>query len=215
MRHSSLVTLLVPLFVIGCGSSDEEKPPGAWEGTTPHFSAHGFMNGENVDIRITGDDAATGSEVYCGREYVAPRGTDGELDLTRARMSVADIVGNAIVGGEERSFELEIRNHSFGSDQLNLALTVVPRVDGVDPARGAAWLDWEWHGTDGEDIYEASAQDGSFEFKLLTGAPGEDGVVIPAGEGSVGGFVNARWSVNESLTVSFTVPCTVSDVEEE
>jgi hypothetical protein len=215
MRHLSLISIAAAMFLIGCGAADAEETPGAWQGESPHFSAHGFINGENVEFTISGDDVASGSQVWCEREYLAPRGTDGTFDLTRAHQSVADIVGQTVVHGEDRTFELEIRNDSFNSEALNSAFTVVPRVDGMDPSAGAAWLDWEWHGLDGTDIYEASAQDGKFELKLLTGSPGEGGVVIPAGEGALGGFLSARWSVNESLTVSFTVPCTVSDVEEE
>jgi hypothetical protein len=89
-------------------------------------------------------------------------------------------------------------------------------VDGVDPPANGVWAEWEWHSADGEqDLYDASAQEGRFTLQLFSGTPSEGGLVIPAGEGSVGGFLNARWSLEDSLTVSFTALCTENDIEEE
>jgi hypothetical protein len=62
-------------------------------------------------------------------------------------------------------------------------------------------------------LLEAAAQEGRFVLGQFTGSPGEGGVVIPEG-GHVGGYAEARWSVTDSLKISFSVLCKQSDVEE-
>jgi len=214
MRDAFLFRLLAPFVLIACGASTDD--PGAqWEGATPHFHARGFLNGENLDFATTGDEAASASRVWCGLEYVAPRLGDGTLDLSRARQVTTEIDGYAMINGKERTFEFEMMNHSLQTERTGAKVKIVPRVDGADPPADSMWTDWEWHSEEIADIYEGSAQDGTLELRQFTGTPGPGGVVIPNGDGTVGGLFQARWSVNESLTISFTVRCTDTTVEEE
>jgi hypothetical protein len=173
------------------------------------------LNKEALDFATTGSEAASGSGVWCGIEYIAPRLADGSMDLARARHSTTEIDGFATIKGQVRTFEFEMMNHSLQTDTNGAKVKIVPRVDGAVPPADSMWADWEWHSEEVTDIYEGSAQDGMFELRQFTGTPGAGGVVIPSGSGSVGGFFQARWSVNESLTISFTVPCLETSIEEE
>jgi len=215
MRSVLLIGFLAPFALIACGDASQDEAPLDWGGTTPHFVARGTINHENAGFDIRGSAASSGDSVWCGREYLAPRKSDGTFDLTRARHDATEIAGNIVVNGQERSFELEIRGHSMQAEKPGAKVKIVPRVDGTPPSADAAWADWEWHSKDGLDLYEGSAQDGTFELRLFSGTPGEGGIVIPSGEGSVGGILNARWSVSESLNISFTATCAETEVEEE
>jgi hypothetical protein len=197
-----------------CESTETAKDkPLSWQGAEPHFIARGHLNGEQIDIRIVGDDAEEGASVWCEREYEVPL-VDGVADLTQARQIETSITGYATVDGEERIFQFEIKQHGLQDDRSGDSVTIIPRVDEVPPDADEAWLDWEWQTIDEEDLFESSAQEGEIVLEAFTGEPGEGGVIIPEGEGMVGATVQARWSVNESLSMSFSVPCTANDVEE-
>jgi hypothetical protein len=169
------------------------------------------LNGEDISIAIEGAQAANGTSAWCAREYEAPTLADGSLDLARARSTSTEINGFATIGGQERFFELELRDNELQNGALGASVAIIPR-DIDDPGAGEVHLDWEWHVGDA-DLYEASAQEGNLRLRLFTGTPGEGGVVIPSGEGSIGGLLEARWSIDESLSVSFTLPCIATEVE--
>jgi hypothetical protein len=217
MRDAFLLRLLVPLVplvLVACAATSEE-PAAQWEGATPHFHLRGALNKETLDFATTGSEAASGSRVWCTIEYIVPRLADGSMDLARARHNKTEIDGYATIKGQERTFEFELMNHSLQADTTGAKVKIVPRVDGAVPPADSMWADWEWHSEEVADIYEGSAQDGTFELRQFLGTPGAGGVVIPSGSGSVGGFFQARWSINESLTISFTVPCLETSIEEE
>jgi hypothetical protein len=197
----------------GCGVSSEDPPGETWLGETPHFSAHGLLNGERIDISIDGDGVADGTHVWCEREYQAPV-IDGELDLSQVKHVDTTITAQVNVAGEERVFELELMKHALQADQPGTGVKIVPRLDDQEPAEDEMWLEWEWSTLDGQDLLESAAQEGTFTLEQFTGTPGEGGVIIPAGEGFVGGYADARWSVDEQLSISFTVLCTENDIEE-
>lgn len=196
--------------LMACASESPQAPIGEWRGDEPHFSVHGLLNGEMLDFSIDGD--AQGAQVWCEREYAAPI-ADGETDLSRATHTDTRIDGYVTIAGEERVFEIEFLRHPLQDDEPGTELTVVPRVDEELPGAHELWIEWEWATIEGEPLFEAAAQRGRFVLGEFTGTPGEGGVVVPAGEGLVGGYVEARWSVNESLTVSFTVPCMENSIE--
>lgn len=200
-------------LLAACGVSSEDQPAGAWLGETPHFSASGLLNGEQIEISLDGDGAADGTLVWCEREYQAPT-LDGVLDLSRAEHMDTTITAEVMIAGEERIFALEFLSHALQFDAPGTAVEVVPRVDDQRPPADKMWLEWEWSTLDGQDLLESAAQEGSFVLGEFTGTPGEGGVVIPAGEGFVGGYADARWSIDERLRISFTVLCTEIDVEE-
>jgi hypothetical protein len=111
------------------------------------------------DTASRGDDAEGGANVWCEREYEVPL-VDGVADLSEARHVEAVITGYATIGGEDRIFQLEIKQHSLQDDEAGDSVAIVPRVDGLPPGDDEAWFDWEWQARDEEDLFEASAQEG-------------------------------------------------------
>ncbi len=84
----------------------------------------------------------------------------------------------------------------------------------MSPASDEMWLEWEWHETTGATTYEAAAQTGEFVLGEFIGTPGTDGLVIPDGQGQIGGYAYARWSPTDELWISFSAACEVSEVVE-
>jgi hypothetical protein len=208
--------MLATVFALtACGESAPDEGNAGWRGETPHVDVRGSINGESVAISLDGEAVASTTSAWCGREYAAPTLESGELDFASARIATLEVGGYATVNGEERSFELELKEHPFVASEVGTRFSIVPRVDGVAPPANGLWLDWEWHTVDGEDLYESSAQEGTFSFGQFTGTPAPGTTVIPEGTGAIGGFVQARWSLDEALDISFSVPCTRSDVEAE
>jgi hypothetical protein len=217
MNSSQLVTASLACFVhcalTACGSDSTASPSGGWKGEQPHLSIQGFLNGEDVAVSMDGEGLADGTTVYCERKYQAPD-LDGAADLAHATQTEVTIIGTATVAGQMRNFELELMGHALQYDKPGTKLTIVPRVDDVMPKAREMWLEMEWSTLDGEDLLESAAHDGSFTLELFSGEPGEGGVVIPEGEGHVGGYAEARWSVDEKLKISFSSICMTNDVEE-
>src|SRR5687768_2454704 len=104
---------LVPfacLLLTACPADDEDTALDGWKGDEPHFVVKGFLDGEEVDFSIDGDD--TGMAVWCEREYGAPL-VDGEPDVAEAEHLETTIAGTILIHGEERSFEFELLNHAL------------------------------------------------------------------------------------------------------
>jgi hypothetical protein len=204
---------LAGLALVACGADTDDGVTGSWAGEEAHLSVHGLLNGEKIDISIDGEGAADGSLIWCERGYLAPT-VDGSADLSQAVQNETTISGYATVGGEERFFELEFFGRGLHENEPGTEFTIVPRVDDVEPEGDEIWLEWEWTTLDGEDLLEAAAQKGTFVLGQFTGKPEKGSLVIPEGDGLVGGYAEARWSVNDKLSISFSAPCTVNDVEE-
>jgi hypothetical protein len=202
---------LASCLLFACTADSDPASLDGWMGDEPHFLVQGVLDGEEIDISIDGD--ADGERVWCEREYEVPL-VDGAPDLASAKHIETTIAGSVMIDGEERAFEFELLSHALQDDEPGTELTIVPRVDGADPAADELWLEWEWATVDGDTLYEAAAQDGMLVREQFSGSPGEGGVIIPAGTGFVGGYAEARWSVNEHLKISFSVRCTENEVEE-
>lgn len=200
----------------GCSGEDDDSTSLSWQGAEPHLIVKGHLNGEDLDLSITGQDAADPSKVWCAREYAGPPDDNGEPDVSRAKLYKLNIFALVTVDGEERRLELEFKPHDFQADAVPSTARVIPRVDDEAIDADATWLDFEWHTPDGEgDLLETSAQTGHFELELYSGEPGEDGLMIPAGEGSFGGTLDASWSEQERLQASVTAVCTENELDLE
>jgi hypothetical protein len=200
----------------GCGAEDADSASLSWQGAEPHVIVKGHLNGEDLDLSITGEAAADPANVWCAREYAGPPDANGEPDVSLAKLYKVNVFALVTVGGEERRLELEFKPHDFQSDAVPSTARVIPRVDDEVVDSDATWLDFEWHTPDGEgDLLETSAQTGRFELELYSGEPGADGLLIPAGEGSFGGTLDARWSEQERLEASVSAPCMESELDLE
>ena len=185
---------LLPLFLViaGCSKAPTSSEFDGWLGHEPHFRAEGTLDGETVEVRA--------DEVSCTLEWEAPVGQP-DPDYAAGRMTEIRLSGVA----DDRMFELELKRHDFQRDVLPVDVPVVPRDEIRPPEPGEAWVEWEWKTPDGQDLYEQSAVGGLVTLALLTGETDHTGLILM--DGDVGGFVSARWSPTEALSVSFAAPC--------
>jgi hypothetical protein len=203
------IVLAVPLCVGMLSGCDTEEQAGVpeWLGEDPHFRVIGTVDGESLDIGEGGTIEVTSLE--CEREYIAPLDGDGIPDLSQAQFTQMQLMVEVLDGDETRIIELEFKPHDLQSDAIGTEIEIIPRLD-TDPPDGsenAMWFEWQWEDQSGNELLEISAQDGLFTLELFTGEPGPGGVVIPSGEGSIGGHLSARWSPTNSIEMSFTAPC--------
>lgn len=206
----------VMLLASGCGGEDAETTSFSWGGTESHLTVKGHLNGEDLDLNVTGEEAEDSAKLWCSREYAGPPDANGEPDITQAKLYKTNIYALVTINGDERQLELEFKPHDFQVDDVPKTISVIPRVDGEVVSGDETWVDFEWHTPDGEgDLLESSAQTGAFELELYSGEPGEDGLMIPEGEGSIGGTLDAQWSEQERLQVSFTALCTENELDLE
>ncbi len=219
LRPGLLSLAIVPVLSLGC-PPPEETPPAdeltGWLGAAPHVAIQGRLDGEDLDLRLEGAAAADATKVFCTREYVAADDGTGNADLTTARNTEVKVNAPFTVGDQERVVELEFKKHDFQSDAPDTNVDIVVRDDTQDPAADQMWLELEWHlAADDSDLFESAASDGTFQLGEFTGTPGEGGVVIPDNEGSVGGFADVVWGVDETLKISVSAPCAANAVEVE
>ncbi len=210
--------LTVAFLGVACAEEDEDTAINSWQGTEPHLIIKGTLNGEDLDINITGAEAADLANFHCERNYHVPVDEDtgeeiwdqGTFDELKLRVAGAD------VNGELRDIEIEFKEYDFFSGaSAGTAVTIVPRDDSVVPAANEMWLEWEWYAAgdldDGEQYYEEAAQSGSVTIEELTGELADNGLVIPDNTGTFGLYAEATWSPTESLVISATANCGVND----
>lgn len=73
-------------------------------------------------------------------------------------------------------------------------------------------VQWEWEIGSDFVVFEELATSGVLEIHELSGTVGADGLVIPANDGNVGGFIDVELP-SGAVAISFTAPCTVVEVE--
>jgi hypothetical protein len=223
MKRTCLGCVVLAAFVIALGmsgcSTEDDGASGvdSWQGAEPHIEIAGTLNGEDLDVSITGADADDLARLFCTREYDAPEDTDGELIMEQA---VPDDLSIQLLGvdinGEARDIQIEFKDHDFGADALGTVLQVVPRVEEV-PAPGTLYVEWEWYLAgeflaDEDAYYEESAIQGTVEVNLFSGVVSDDGVTIPDNTGAVGIYADLSWSETENVQVSVTANCGENDL---
>lgn len=200
--------MIVPLLALVACSTGEPEPQRVteWRGPELHGEIRGEVQGERVDI------VAEADEVACKREYeVADPGdpaTWGDGHLKEIEISLL-----VIVDGVERRYELEFFN--FTDLAVGAELDVVPVVVEDAPiGAGEVHVEVQWEWEIGSDfvVFEELATSGVLEIHELSGTVGADGLVIPANDGNVGGFIDVELP-SGSVAISFTAPCTVVEVE--
>ncbi len=216
-KRSVTTPILAGLVVIcGCAPTDDHEALTSWRGDDVHFIANGNIGGDSLEIEHTEGDALESSRLWCEREYIVPLDADGSRDYVSGYLDEFKLGGIFSIAGEERRLELEFKRHDFRLDAPGTTIKIVPRVENQTPANDEFWLEWEWHTVGGESakFFEQSAVTGHFEIQRFSGQPGDDGLVIPSGEGKIGGVVAATWSATETISLSFTVPCTITKIYE-
>lgn len=210
-----MLAIAPAVFAFACTPVVEDGVP-EWLGEEAHFRIVGSIEGEAIDVGSAADGAALEVvDFYCRREYAAPLDADGLLDHSKAHFDELTLYATVMDGDEERYISLEFKSHDLQSDPIGTSVEVVPRVDGTVPEPTQMWFEWEWLDINGDEVVETAAQTGEFVLELYTGDPDEGGVVIPAGSGSVGGHLYARWSQTDEIELSFSAPCLDTDVDAE
>ena len=220
-RWNSLALLVCAAVIVSCGDDSSSSAPTKWLGPTPHLRIVGTINGEKLDINITGAQAANTTALWCEREYQVPTATNGQPDYSMGHNSEVRFKAPVTINGQARILDLEIKMHNFQADASGTVVTVVPRDDNNPPCAATGctqpthmWLQWVWiNPTDGTNLYKMAAQTGQLTTGEFTGSPDATGLLITENTGSVGGFATGQWSATESLTVSFDVKCTTDDID--
>jgi hypothetical protein len=206
----------------GCGGTSGDSAPTEWQGATPHLNVVGFIDGENINIQLTGADAANTAKLWCEREYQVPTDTAGNPIYNMGHNSEVRIrLPATTTGMPARGLAIELKMHDYQDDAAGTTTPVIVRDDNNPPctADGCAqpkvmWLGWTWHdlATDAV-IYKMAAQSGSYKSGEFTGAKDSTGLFIMENSGNVGGFATGQWSTTEKISVSFDAKCTANNVD--
>lgn len=208
MPNFNIHLCLVMLLVGGCTQAPE--PLTEWLGPQLHGEIRGEIDDERVDV------VASAGQLECKREYFVPDPND-PATWGEGRYDVIEVNFFVTIDGTPRHYELELLNHDFSEAAVGTALKVVPVIGEDEHAEIGAdevhvEVKWDWK-TDGDSIaYEQFAISGTVELRELSGVVGPDGLVIPAGDGNFGAFLDIQLPDGE-LTASMTAPCTEVDVE--
>jgi hypothetical protein len=170
-------------------------PPAEWLGEEPHFVLMGTLSGRQVDLQYLDMAAAEGIDSFEGkREYLPGEGGAwryGDFEVALA----------AVIGGVERSFELEFENADFTRHPLpaSFALGDVNFPEGL-----AAFVEIaaEWETEAGSVNDEIGAWSGTLTVVMDAGTPDGEGLVP---DGMIGGFMVAENGADR-LVASFSVP---------
>ncbi|GEM_PF-4464231 len=187
-----------------------------WQGERAHLILQGHIGGHDLDVAIEElDTSEQDRRVWCERVYAVPMNDKGGLDYDAGALMGIDI--HAMVeSGDVGHVIIQFGQHDFQRDADGTTTTIVPRNELEPPASMEAWLEIDLFDDSESVLFEQSAQQGSLIMERLTGRPDPaNGLVIPSGEGLVGGFSNAQWGPREDVAVSFTVNCLQSIIVEE
>ena len=203
----------------GQGGDDGETGEGgapsssAWEGTTPHLTSEGSIQGGTVELSVTGDDAADIEILYCERNYIVPDLEDtsawaeeGYLEKVELKYNIPDFDGVPA--------ELEIGFYSFDYSKAPKNPLSVGTADeeavGVEDVNVEIQLSLD----DGNETEIVDvAKSGKFYLEEYTGEVGEDGLTIPDESGTFGGYLEVTLESGSTLKVSFTANCAENDLE--
>ncbi|UJR82567.1 hypothetical protein [Sandaracinus amylolyticus] len=204
--------VLFALALVGCAESGEGRDaPREWQGEATHVDAVGTIDGLAVDFDLDASDAA---EVFCERNYVVPD-VDDPATWSSGYLEKVEVKWLVVVDGTEREYQLELSAHDFGASADGQTLSIVGYEEGAARApttiQVAADAEWEEDGSEREHVSLSGT--GTFVRGVVTGTPGGDGVVVPDGQGTFGGYLHLESAGGESLDVSFTVPCGDNDLD--
>jgi hypothetical protein len=195
-------------------ADDGVVAPSTWQGATQHLVAVGVVDGEAIAFELRDTQASDVEKVYCERNYIVPSVSDaatwhdGYLEKIELKWEVEE-------GGIERAYQIEIAGHDFrhSADGSRLSIVAYDEASMLSYDTVQAAIEWEWEENGMEYELGGESEVGHFTRALVSGTPGADGVVIPSGSGSFGGYLHLTWANGDYLDVSFTVACGDNDMD--
>lgn len=196
-----LAFCLLPLPVFAQDATVTEgntlaEPPAAWLGETPHLVLMGTLNGRPVDIQFLElSSLPEGVESFEGKREYLP----GEAGW---RYGDFEVALQAVIGGVERSFEMEFENADFVQQRPLPATFELGPENFPDGARAFLEAAAEWESEAGSVNDEIGPWTGTLTLAKDDGTADAEGLVP---DGTIGGHLVAE-SGGDRLVMSFTVP---------
>jgi hypothetical protein len=199
---------------MGCYRLDDPAGPTHWLGDEAHIDVGGRLGGIEFDVSAGPAPPANENEVWCERRYLVPT-APGNLQLWElGTLPTVEIHALLPVADGIERLTVRLQGKDLASQSLDEPADVMPLHPDAELLPGEVAVEWVWANDHQEPAYQAAAVSGVFELRLRSGMPGADGLVIPAGEGAVGGWLEALWRPGEAVRASFTAPCTSSELTE-
>ncbi len=215
--HGSKLAFAFGCFGVAAGTACGESSDGGggvtkWLGPTAHLAVVGRLEGEDLDFRLEGAEAADVLRLWCKREYKAPPDAQGKADLAQAVYAETEVQALVAIGTRMQRLEFEI-GHDIAARSPGDRVPIQEEIKSVPFDPSAAKFEWEWLDEAGDEYLEVAALSGYIVLGEASGMPMAGTVVKVEGSGAIGGFIRADWSASDSLSISFHAPCTENDVK--
>lgn len=197
MRHLPSFALCLSMLPLAACTADPDAPGAAWEGATEHVTLVGAVGGRELEVALTGAQAQDLEVVFCERNYVS-----GALEKIEIKHAFE-------FDGMPAELKIEFDAFDFTGEPSD-TIAIRPAGDhALTTSDMSVQMAIELE--DGTEIEDFGVT-GTFELELFTGTAGEDGM-IPSGEGSFGGYLDATLDGGGEVQLSFTARCGENDVE--
>lgn len=186
IRLVTVLTAAVAFF--GCGHAEpprQELQVETWRGERLHVTVRGTLDGDELALQLGEPQLATVPAAWCTREYAVE-------DVSDRRTW-----DQGVLGAVELSWPAD---HAAHGDPADAAEPL--RFERPDFTLDRSGVRLPVRVTLGKAV-----GDGTLVLGLLGGPAGEDGLVIPAGQGTLGGAFHVELPGRGELEGSFTVPC--------
>lgn len=239
MKFSAILSLVISSLVVSClnaacdgdsGSGDEgagggaggpalppqDAAPDSWEGATVHLRAVGRIQGEDINFTFRGESAEDVERVFCERNYIVPDLEDTAAWKDEGYLEKIEVKWLTVLDGTEREYQIELLAHDFSASEDGDRLTVLPLDEESTELSNDSLMttfSWEYEEDGNEVEVDAPSEAGSLVRGELSGKLGPDGLTIPDGEGTLGGYLHLDWENGDVLDVSFTVNCGENDLD--
>jgi hypothetical protein len=209
MRHLPALALALTVMSFPAMAADPVATGGAltaapaeWLGPAPHLVMMGQAAGQSLDIQLTDMAAAAGIEGFEGKREYLPG------DGAALRYGDFEVALKALIGGLERSIELEFENADFATHPLPATFTLQDR-EFPEGLLSNLEVQLEWEGPEGAVNAESAGWTGTLTLLHDEGTKDGSGA---SGDGWIGGFVLAEKD-GERLVISFTVPVVEYEID--
>lgn len=208
MRAPRLALCLLPLPALAQDATVTSgnalpEPPAEWLGDTPHLVLMGTLGGRPLDIQLLDIASAEGVAAFEGKREYLP----GEAGW---RYGDFEVALQAVIGGVEKSFEMEFENADFTQSRPLPATFELGPENVPEGARAFLEAAAEWETEAGPVNDEIGGWTGTLTLELDEGTADAEELVP---DGIIGGHMVAQ-SGADRLVMSFTVPVTEYEKDE-